>query len=93
MHGRGFVLLVAEAQPGKGTGHIRLGIAVGRRVGGAVVRNQLKRRIREWFRRERSQMWGNLDIVVVAEQLAAKLGGQETREALGDMVRAAGVVR
>lgn len=36
--------------------HHRLGLAVGRRAGGAVVRNALKRRIREAFRHIRDEL-------------------------------------
>lgn len=39
-----------------GLPHHRLGLAVGRRAGGAVVRNSLKRRIREAFRHIRHQL-------------------------------------
>ena len=85
----GFVILVAD---GDGQGRVRLGITVSRRVGKAVVRNRVKRRVREWFRRERAQMQRNLDIVVVARRAAAGLSGSETARALQKGVRAAGVM-
>jgi ribonuclease P protein component len=53
-------------------------LVVSRRVGGAVVRNRLKRVIREWFRRSRETLSPNLDVVVVARPAAAAL---DTREA------------
>ena len=40
----GFVLLVRDREDGDGT--IRLGITVTRKIGGAVVRNRMKRRFR-----------------------------------------------
>lgn len=45
-------------------GHSRLGLSVSRRVGGAVVRNRWKRRIREAWRRQRDQLPDGLDVVV-----------------------------
>ncbi len=45
-----FVILYAAAQEPR-LEHARLGITVSRKVGGAVVRNRLKRRIREIYRR------------------------------------------
>jgi ribonuclease P protein component len=50
----------------------RLGLAVSRRVGGAVVRNRVKRRVREWFRHRRGLLAG-LDLVVTARPAAAAL--------------------
>ena len=42
----------------------RVGITVSSRVGGAVVRNRIKRRLREAFRIHRSELTGNWDIVI-----------------------------
>jgi len=41
---------VLYALPGVHEGAIRLGITVSRRIGNAVVRNRVKRRVRECFR-------------------------------------------
>lgn len=64
-----------------GLDRCRLGLAVGRRCGGAVVRNRIKRRVREAFRLARGAWSPSMDLVVVAsphepmkpEQYAEKL--------------------
>lgn len=58
-------------------GNLRLGLVVSRRVGGAVVRNRVKRLVREWFRRSRPQLPENVDLVVIARATAAKLEAPE----------------
>lgn len=56
-------------------GHPRLGLSVGRRVGGAVTRNAIKRRLREAFR-HLAQAWPEdapgLDLVIVVRPHAAR---------------------
>ena len=47
-----------------GLPHTRLGVTVSGRVGGAVLRNRLKRRVREVFRLHREAIPGGWDIVV-----------------------------
>ena len=51
-----------------GLPHARLGISVSRKIGGAVVRNRWKRRIREAFRQIRGQLPSGIDLVVVVRQ-------------------------
>jgi len=58
----------------------RLGLTVSRRVGGAVVRNRVKRRVREWFRTGAVRRTP-VDLVVIARPGAAVLSyGELSRE-------------
>ncbi len=58
----------------------RLGITVSRRVGKAVIRNRIKRRVRELFRREiRGAMPAGTAMVVIARPGAATLDGDALR--------------
>lgn len=49
----------------------RLGITVTRKVGNAVMRNRIKRLVREVFRQHRRELPTGLDLVWVAKQQAA----------------------
>ena len=63
-------------------GHARLGITVSRRVSPkAVIRNRVKRVVRESFRMQQEQLKG-LDVVVVARPPAAGPDRTVLREAL-----------
>ena len=53
----------------------RLGLVVSRKVGTAVKRNQLKRWVREWFRRAKGLPRG-VDLVVIAKPGAVERGAQ-----------------
>jgi len=60
----------------------RLGLAVSRRVNKrAVVRNRIKRVVRESFRMNKEALSG-LDIVVVARKAASEADKKELREAI-----------
>lgn len=54
-------------------GESRLGITVSGKVGNAVVRNRIKRRVREFFRRRRHELYPAADIVVIARKGAGAL--------------------
>ena len=63
---------------GKGiSDQARLGLTVSKRVGKAVVRNRIKRAIREFFRTYDNRQWLTLDINVIAKQDAAFLSVKE----------------
>lgn len=82
---RCFVVLAAQGER-EGSERRRLGVTVSRRVGNAVVRNRVKRRIREWFRRSRAGMAPGLEVVVIARRGASELTLQETTKALENLV-------
>lgn len=89
---RAFVLVVAPAVSGEDTRRTRLGIAVGRRVGNAVVRNRVKRRVREWFRHQRALLRRGIDVVVVGRVPSAELSSRETWRDLDLLARRAGAL-
>lgn len=78
---RSFVVITAPEvraeAPDSVDGRHRLGITVSKRVGNAVVRNRVKRRIREWFRIARAQWPGRSETVVIARPNARNLSGTE----------------
>jgi ribonuclease P protein component len=61
LEGRLFTLVTLE----NAVGHDRMGLAVSRRVGGAVVRNRVKRLLREAYRRSKRACAPALDIVAL----------------------------
>ena len=56
---------------GQGSEPARVGLVTSRRVGGAVTRNGIRRRMREIVRHARPQLIPGLWMVVVAKRLAA----------------------
>lgn len=53
-------------------GHNRLGLTVSTKLGGAVVRNRARRRLREVYRLSQPGMKQGYDIVIVARSRALK---------------------
>jgi ribonuclease P protein component len=78
LHGRRFLVLVRErddahtAAPGPG----RIGITVSKKVGNAVIRNRIRRWVREFVRRDRGWLPAGRDVVVIAKHDAAQIAHQ-----------------
>ena len=62
-------LLVVYARPNRG-GRNRLGVTVGVKLGKAVVRNRVRRRLREIFRLAQPELAQGWDVVLVARSRA-----------------------
>jgi ribonuclease P protein component len=65
------------------SGTSRLGITVSRRVGGAVVRNRVKRRVREFFRRYQSRIVPPQNVLVIGRAPAADATATTVKQELG----------
>jgi ribonuclease P protein component len=75
---------------GTSSGQPRLGISVGRKVGGAVVRNRVKRTLREAFWAQGEKLPEGHDFVVVArpgvEELVEREGAAGLERSLADLL-------
>lgn len=60
----------------------RLGVTVSRRVGNAVVRNRLKRMVREYFRYHRELLPETIDLNVIARKGASSQSHRPLRDSL-----------
>ena len=76
LHSERFVLFSRV----NGLTHHRLGITVSRKVGGAVVRNRIKRLFREVFRKSKTEIPHHLDLVLNAKRECAEAEYKDLRE-------------
>ena len=64
-------LLIANVAPIENAGPCRVGFVTSRRIGGAVVRNRVRRRLREIVRRNQHTLREGFWIVLIARREAA----------------------
>jgi len=86
--GRLMVLLIREG-PGAS---LRLGVAAGKIIGGAVQRNRARRRLREAFRLNRHLLQGECDIVLLARSQLASASWQQVQAELIALADKAGLL-
>ena len=84
-----FVLyILPTSQP-----YSRLGLAVSKRIGSAVVRNRVKRRLREVFRCHKYLLDPPCDVVIVARSAAARAPSSVYTEQYRGLLRDRGGAR
>jgi ribonuclease P protein component len=87
VHGK---LMLLGVLKGQGTEPARVGIITSRRVGGAVQRNGMRRRIREIVRPVRSQLLRGLWMVVIVKHPAVEASFAGLRDEWSQLARKAG---
>lgn len=75
------------------SGHTRAGTSVSRKIGSAVVRNRIKRLIKESFRRNEARIKEGYDLVFIARQASRGKSFQELEKAFIDVLIKARLVR
>jgi len=65
----------------------KMGLSVSRKVGGAIVRNRVKRYIREVYRTHRAQLRDDVQLVIVARHVSARLEYHECEASIRDLFR------
>jgi ribonuclease P protein component len=86
VHSRLFVGIVRRAE---GFAATRLGITTTKKLGTAVVRNRIRRLIREAFRRNRDALPPGMDIIVVARRASVDCTAAAIAFDLADLGRRA----
>ena len=82
-------LLVLYAAPND-LGRTRIGITVSSRVGNAVVRNKVRRRLREALRARLDRLAAGNDILLIVRPAAARAKWEELNTALDGVLRKSG---
>ena len=80
--------LVVYAFPRSGESEARLGVSVGRKLGGAVERNRIKRLLREAFWAAANDLEPGHDFVIVARPAAGELAASGGEPAIEETLRA-----
>ena len=86
----GYLVLYARRNR---TGTNRVGITVGKKLGGAVIRNRVRRRLREVYRLHETRFAPGWDIVVVARSRCINADFGKLTHAYLSLAEKAGILR
>ena len=89
-HGTGYLVLYARKNRSATN---RVGITVGKKLGGAVTRNRVRRRLREIYRLNEEKFLPGYDIVVVARSRCVDASFQRLQSAYLALAEKAGILR
>ena len=85
-------LLMLSVLPVDGEKRFRVGLITSRRVGGAVARNRVRRRLREIVRRNQQALIGGIWFVVIARRSAAQTDSAALEAEWLRLARRAGIL-
>lgn len=71
----------------------RVGLSISKKIGNAVMRNQVKRYVRQAFLELKEDVKGGYDYVIIARVPAAKLDFHETKKSIEHVLKVAKAVQ
>ena len=77
----------------EGQDEFRIGLSVGKKIGKAVTRVQIKRYIRQAFLELKDDVRQDMDFVIIARNPAATLNFHETKKSLEHVLKIAKVLK
>ncbi len=89
-HGNALLVLYVRRNRTKGN---RVGVTVSKKLGKAVVRNRVRRRLREVYRLNEGRFLPGWDIVVVARGRAVEASFSELTKAYLTLAKKSGILR
>lgn len=87
---RQFVVYVLS-KPGQE--NFRIGLSVSKKIGNAVVRNQVKRYVRQSFHEFQERVIPGNDYIIIARKPVADMGMQEIKKSLEHVLKVAKVLK
>lgn len=72
--------------------HFRVGISVGKKVGNAVMRNSVKRKIRASLYTLKDQIDPNLDFIIIARPTVSELDSEKLLQNLKHVLKLAKII-
>ncbi len=88
---RGTLLILGVLNPAE-PGGFRAGFVTSKRIGGAVIRNRIRRRLREIVRRHQNVLRAGIWLVVIARPAAAKASYQQLEDEWLRLARRASIL-
>ena len=79
--------------PQKEPGPFRLGVSVSKKLGNAVMRNSIRRKMKEIVRLGREDVLPGIDIVIIARKPAAEMNYDNMKKSLYHVMKRSGVLR
>lgn len=84
---------VVYCLPKEGQKEFRIGLSIGKKIGNAVIRNQVKRYIRQVFFEIKEELRQDMDYVIIARVSAANLNYHETKKSIEHVLKIAKVFK
>lgn len=76
-----------------GLDHWRVGFTVSKKIGNSVVRNRVKRRLKEIYRKNSNKVKEGYDIIIIPKKNVVDIGHKELESAMLHILKISGLLK